>query len=81
MTEEYDGVFRCCIGCGQYSTCDPEYCGKVEAEIMMEQLDEYYETVMDTVISEAESEYERDEQIYAERETQASLRRKHLREI
>ena len=46
MKYEYDGIFKCCSEC-KVKECDPESCGMAETEIMMDQMDGYYEDVID----------------------------------
>lgn len=46
MIEEYEGIFLCCNECKQSDDCDPERCDRVVAEIMADQMDEYYEAVI-----------------------------------
>ncbi len=46
MKDEYNGIFKCCFGC-KVKECDPENCSMTETEIMMDQMDSYYEDVID----------------------------------
>lgn len=46
MEKEYEGLFNCCDGCDRKDDCNPENCGKFESEILMEQMDTYYDDVM-----------------------------------
>ncbi|HJD45833.1 MAG TPA: hypothetical protein H9909_03215 [Candidatus Mediterraneibacter norfolkensis] len=46
MSKEYEGILKCCSGC-KMEECDPENCNMAETEIMMDQMDSYYEDVID----------------------------------